>query len=68
MKEKTLAMKAAELTNNLIQLSNDSGLPAFVVAMILKECYQEARNIADRQLAAEIEMYNNQEDSDQCES
>ena len=66
--EKTLAMRAAELTNSLIQLSNDSGLPAFVVAMILKECYQEARNIADRQLAAEIEMYNNQEDSDQCES
>lgn len=48
--EKPSAVAADELRQGVAYLVNNSGLPAFVVAMILAELTSEAKNIAMQEL------------------
>ena len=55
--EKTLAIKRAEFTSNLVKLVNESQLPAFIVSDVLTILLNEVDKDAEVQLKRELEAY-----------
>ena len=55
--EKPLTIKRAEFTQNLAQAINESKLPAFIVADILKSALEQVQELANAQYQRDMQAY-----------
>ena len=55
--DKPLSMKRDEFCKSLEKLVNNSGLPAFMVAEILRDTFASAAKVAQRELEIETRAY-----------
>lgn len=57
---KPASLAYEDYTNELVRITNESGLPLFVVELVIKEFLIDVRQAAQRQLQADKEEYNKQ--------
>lgn len=61
MADKTVTMKIAEFSTNLVDLVNNSGLPPCITLPIIRNVQNEVEKANDKILAEDIANYQSQE-------
>jgi hypothetical protein len=57
--EKPVSIKVQELKEELVDLINDSGLPAFIVEPIVKDIYEQIIQAKNQEYTKDKENYEN---------
>ena len=67
MTDKPISLVIDDFRKNLASVVNNSGLPLCISELIIKELYDEARELSKQQLLMDKEQYKNQsiEDNDE---
>ena len=55
--QKPMTVAKEDFVNNLANLINNSGLPAFVIEPVMKDMYFEVRDVAKKQYQQDNEQY-----------
>lgn len=55
--QKPMTVAKEDFANNLTDLINNSGLPAFVIESVMKDMYFEVRDVAQKQYRQDNEQY-----------
>ena len=55
--QKPMTVAKEDFVNNLTDLINNSGLPAFVIESVMKDMYCEGRDVAKKQYQQDNEQY-----------
>lgn len=54
---KPASMMIQEFKNGLVQLINNSGLPAYILELVIGEYYTNLKNLSEAQTQQEIQQY-----------
>lgn len=55
--QKPMTVAKEDFVNNLTDIINNSGLPAFVIEPVMKDMYFEVRDVAKKQYQQDKEQY-----------
>ena len=57
MEQKSVVLARRDYINQICEVTNKSGLPAFVIVDVLEHVLAEARNLAETEYQRELEVY-----------